>query len=68
MSEQPESVQNARDAARSYDDPHSDAQSSLDGTAGPEGSDPVDSMATEVREPDEADNPRPGEQTSDNGR
>jgi|tagenome__1003787_1003787.scaffolds.fasta_scaffold19048316_1 hypothetical protein len=44
-----------REAARSYDDPHGAARSSLEGTAGPEDRDPVDSMQTETRGEDERD-------------
>jgi hypothetical protein len=42
-----------REAAESYDDPHGAAGSSLEGTAGPEDRDPVDSMQTETRNADE---------------
>jgi hypothetical protein len=38
-----------REAAKTYADPHGAAGSSLDGTAGPEDRDPVDSMKTESR-------------------
>jgi hypothetical protein len=68
MSEQPESARDARQDARTYTDPHSDARTSLGHSAGPEDTDPVDSMATEVREPDEADEARSNERTSDDGR
>ena len=67
VSEQPESAHDAHEAARTYADPHSDAQTSLSHSAGPEDTDPVDSMATEVREPDEADEDHASERTSGDG-
>jgi hypothetical protein len=42
-----------REAAKSYDDPHGAARSSLEGTGGPEDRDPVDSIQTETRSADE---------------
>jgi hypothetical protein len=42
-----------REAAKSYDDPHGAARSSLEGTGGQEDQDPVDSMQTETRSADE---------------
>ena len=47
MSEEPGSRDEARAVPSSYDDPHSDARSSLTQAAGPESRDPVHELETE---------------------